>query len=157
MRRLFFILERVLLIALLIGGIAAAIAFVSTFRDDASRPVQANFAAPIAEAAAAASVDGRASQEVITVCHSVPGAAALTICLRSDGSGAMTVNNGVQTSEYVYAFYDDAQGCPNAPEGFVTHNRRMTTHDLGDFGFTQADIETLGLPGRYCAFAAATL
>ncbi|MCC6615566.1 MAG: hypothetical protein IT320_18985 [Anaerolineae bacterium] len=175
MRPLFFFLERLLLVALFVGGVVVIIAFVFQLgnTDDAQTAdvtvtevltvVPQSAAAPVAAAAtdvapAETPADFPAltdAEDVVSLCHTVPGTAMITVCLRSNGSGTMTVDNGGQTSEYVYAFYTDGQSCPTAPQGLIVANQRMTTHDLADFGFTQADIEALGLPGRYCAFSAA--
>jgi len=167
MKPLFFFLERLLLVALFVGGVIVVITFVLQLDGAQTQAEPAMIAEPIADAPVAevqveaAAAPARSfnpdaiNADTATVCRNVPGTAPLTVCLRSNGSGTMTVENGGQTFEYVYAFYTDGETCPTAPQGFVTDNRRMTTQDLLDFGFSQADIDALGLPGRYCAFSAA--
>ncbi len=78
---------------------------------------------------------------------------SIRICLHPNGSGTLSAHNGVTSSQYLYAYYAEAGGCPPAPDGFALRVTDWTVDDLFFFGLTQNDFDSLGLPEFYCSFA----
>lgn len=108
---------------------------------------------PVSEVAAATEpVAVAAAREPIqTMCRS--NGAQMELCISSDNRGLFSVFDGVQTSRYVYFFYDQPGECPDQMPGYRIRVADWSLTELQFFGFDPNDFTGLGVGSYYCTFA----